>query len=182
LTKYHAVLEYDLEGNLARVANYELHGFDFTLLWNGRYLSAGIPSDVCLYMGAGDLPDYVSNPLSWPICSDRLANILCNSARDDIQLLECQIFRQQSMEEVLGYKIVNPLRRFSALDLTRSRISRDKWGRIIAVLKIAILDDKIDSKVHIFRLVEWPYMVIVTDGLAREFIGRDFVGLAFERL
>jgi len=182
LTKYHAVLEYDPSDRLAKVICYDLRSFDFTLLWNCAHKDADILDNVRLYISNGELPDYIANPLSWPIFSGRLIDIICNFAQVDIELLECHIFIEHSEQQVLGFKAVNTLKQFAALDPIYSRISRDKDGMITAVHKIAVLDDKIDSDVHIFRLIEWPYPLIISDELARALVGRRLVGIALERL
>jgi hypothetical protein len=77
---------------------------------------------------------------------------------------------------------VNVLTKIEALDIAQSQLSRDENGRISAVFKIAVSPEKVSKDVHIFRLSEWPYAIIVSDALAQDFVGKGLRGLAFERL
>ena len=77
---------------------------------------------------------------------------------------------------------MNVLTKIEALDIAQSQLSRDENGRISAVFKIAVSPEKVSKDVHIFRLSEWPYAIIVSDALAQDFVGKGLRGLAFERL
>ena len=178
---FHALI-YHQSSELAKVINYKLEGFEHTLLWDVNIIKGGVPYTVCLYLGPGERGDYLTNPLSRPICSDRLVHLIHRRGASGVQILEFRLLDANTERPVEGYRLVNVLTKIEALDIAQSQLSRDENGRISAVFKIAVSPEKVSKDVHIFRLSEWPYAIIVSDALAQDFVGKGLRGLAFERL
>lgn len=181
---FHRLLAYDARAELAEIVGYHLDGFDLTTLWEGQPMSPGLPPSVRLFVGPGELPDYVANPLSWPIGSARFVDILSRRAGADMQVLDAPLVDQLTGRPVVGYKIVNVARRLACLDRRRSEISyyRQQRRRIVAVPRIALKRGKVPASVHLFRIEEWPYEVIVSDELAQDCVGQGLRGVAFQQL
>jgi hypothetical protein len=180
---FHRFVAYDANDTLAEVIDYQLDGFDHTIFWEGRFLSDRVPNTVRLLMGDGKAGDFVVNPLSWPVCSERMVSLLASRAAHDIQLFDAPLIDAETKVRIPGYKIVNVIRRVACLDVEKSEISyeQDQPTKIFVIYTIAIDSTKVDPNIHLFRLEAWPYTVIVSDELARDFAGRGFSGIAFEK-
>jgi hypothetical protein len=182
MRKFHRLLRYDPEDKLTRVVEHSLANFDPTLLWEGARLVEAIPPSARLLVGPGEPSDYMANPLSWLICSQRFVDILIARAGQDLQVVDAPLYDAKSAQAVKGYKIVNVVRTVACLDLERSDVSYDKSvpGKIVAVWRIAVLAHKVPSDAHVFRMTEWPYEVIFSGEMANDCVGKGLRGLAFQ--
>jgi hypothetical protein len=179
---FHRLVHYDPLKELMRVVHYTLGDFDPTALWDGEPVTSGIPSAVRLFVAPGVRPDSMANALSWPICSERFAEILSLRATNDVQVFGAPLFESPTGKAVAGYKIVNVVRKVQCLDFANSEVSYDAQnpGKIIGVHRIAVIASRVPPDVHIFRMKEWPYEVIFSGELANDCVGKRLLGVAFQ--
>src|SRR5436305_8045284 len=100
------VLTYDDRDDLQSVSDYEMGEFDLTLFWNGEPFNGPIPADVKLFIGEGEPSDYLANPVSWPIVSNRLLTILNKLLKNDFQSYPAPVYDERS-RSVQGLHIIN---------------------------------------------------------------------------
>lgn len=182
MRQFYKLIPYDPREELQFVADYDLGSFDHTILWKGRHITESILRHVKLFVTLGATADYVGNPLSWPICSSRLISALLATIQQDCEILTAPTVDKETGEPIREFRLVNVLRRVACLNLERSDVSYDEQheNRIFMIYKIALDEAKIDRNVHLFRLTEWPYAVIVSDEFADQLVGQQFRGLALE--
>lgn len=93
-------------------------------------LFSGVPLDDAFYcnfkLKASDILspiDYVSNPLSWPVCSNRLVDLLKCHARGDFQCSDVTLIHESGKE--ISYQVVNLLRRLECFSKKRGEVRID---------------------------------------------------------
>src|SRR5437870_157878 len=82
------------------VVSYDLAGFDSTVLWECQQCSPALSPEIRLFVRPGNPVDYLGNPLSWPICSDRFVDLLSMRASKDYQILDPPLFDLISQEPI----------------------------------------------------------------------------------
>jgi hypothetical protein len=182
MRRFYRLLPHNPDGTLAQVIEYLMNGFDFAVFWSGKPLSHGIPATVRLFLSSGIDADYITNPLSWPICSDRFVDILTRRASKNFQVFDAPLFDSKTGLPIIGYKIVNVNRLVACLDIENSKLSwaKDRPSEIYVVYTIAIDSTKVDKSIHLFRLKEWPYPLIISEELANDLVGKGLHGLALK--
>lgn len=167
-----------------RVREYHLHGFDDSLLKRCRPRRKPIPSAVRLMViHSSDPVDYLLNPLSLEICSERLTTLLVTRAEADVQIFDAPLFDTDTKTPIAGYKILNYLRCIECLDMKKSDIEWDTdddgTRRIVGIWEWVLRSDSIPSSVHLFRCSEFPYSCFISDELAHDLVGKGLKGLGF---
>ena len=94
------VLSRDDREDLEFVSNYEMGEFDLTTFWAGQRFNEEIPSDVRLWVATGNPSDYLANPVSWPIISERLWALIEPLARTTCQLVTVPLYREDNITPV----------------------------------------------------------------------------------
>ena len=182
MRQFYKLIPYDAKQELQFVAKYDLGDFDHTMLWKSHHVPESLLQRVKLFLTMGEAADYVANPLSWPICSSRLVAAASTTIEKDCQILAAPLVDQETWKRVGGFHVLNVMRQVACLDLERSDISYDEEhaNHIFMVYDIVLDKSKIDENVHVFRLFEWPYAVIVSDVFANKLVGRQFHGLGLQ--
>jgi hypothetical protein len=177
------MLSLDPKEQFAPVVGYELAGFDPSTLLLGTRSIEPLPINLRLFLGPGSPADYVSNPLSWPICSKRLSEVIKRRTVGDVQIFQAPLFKAQTRDPVVGYEFVNACRCVPCLDIDRSKLSYfvDQPDEILVVYDFAIRTNNVDPALHFFRVEEWPFAIIISEELANDLVGMRFSGLALER-
>jgi hypothetical protein len=159
--------------DLMSVVDYEMGDFDLKSLWGKG--KSNLPDNVKLFVKKEYLkkPDLLGNPISWFICSDRLIEIWMPKIEADVQILNAPIYEVKTKKEIEGYKIFNPIRKVEALDKEKSVF----LGKIVTEF---VFDKKrIPNNLHVFRPVESPKAIIVSDELVKKLIDQNINGVAF---
>ncbi|MCI0393182.1 MAG: hypothetical protein MOB07_31015 [Acidobacteria bacterium] len=180
---FHQLIHHD-RGNLMTGVDTDTGDFDITIFWHGRRYEGSIPSDVRIYVdsSAKVRADYLNNPISWPICSNRMLEVLMKYASKDIQHFDAPLFDDKTREPVPGFKVVNLIRRIECLDMKKSVISySDDKKEILSVMEPVFIAKKIPKDIHIFRPEESHYHLIVSDELAKDLVSNYIAGVAFIR-
>ena len=166
------------------VVGRELGGFDWTLFRKGRPFLEAFPPAVKLFVNDGPAPDYLYNPLSWPICSMRLRQILEDGAGHDFQSVPAPLHHATSGERIEGYTIVNVTTIVDCLNIDKSTVSYMQIGgkQILHVIKYALNEAMIPHDVHLFRVKDSLTSIVLSDELATQTVGKGLKGLAFVRL
>jgi hypothetical protein len=162
------------------VVDYELHGFDVTSLWTGKELQKGLSGDIRIIIHrVGEAPDWLINPISWPIVSSRLAECLEGCAQADIQVLDAPLYDSNSGAALGGYHIVNVFKTSPCLDVNQSRFIRSSVsGRISVLTQAVIRRESVDERLRIFRLSEHFPTIICRRRVAEEIRQSKFLGLS----
>jgi hypothetical protein len=159
----------------------ETGGFDVREFWRGVRYEGLLPPTVRLDV-EGTPCDFVANPISWPICSSRMADVIERWAANDVQFFDAPLYDSRSKKPIRGYKIVNITRRIECLDLTKTTVAYSKKtkGRLSFVGNpMFIREIAVPPSVHIFRVSEWSSTKIVSDELAEDLVKNKFTGFAF---
>jgi hypothetical protein len=168
------VLAHENRDDLHAVGGYDLDDFDSTLLHSGQRFEAAIPEGVRLWVTAGDPSDYLGNPLSWAIVSERFWAIICPLVEQDCQTLTAQLYDQETRWPIPGYLLINPIRLFAAVKLRK--------GETDFTLQDLVIDAaRIPAGVHIFRLAESSSVILVSSSILSSVWRKGLKGLAFLR-
>lgn len=160
----------DSREDVESVEEYELGGFDVTVFWTGEKFNGQIPTNVRLNLGQGESVDYVPNPLSWPIISDRLWACIEPIAANSCQLVPAPLFREGN-RRVNGFQIMNVL-------CTVAAAKRDSDGEMLLTdLRLELAN--IPVGVHLFRLAESKTVLIASSTLLNHVSRKGIKGLAF---
>jgi hypothetical protein len=164
-----------------RVVARELDGFDVSAFWMGQRFQGPVPPTVRLYVDDDAAPDYVANPISWEICSSRMAAVVERLAGPDVQFVKAPLYREQSGEYVPDYLILNALRRLPCLDLTNSSVRYRDEGKtqIASVDPPVIKASRVPAGTHVFRSEEFFPFLFFSEELFQDLYGARMRGLAF---
>lgn len=182
MRQFYKLIPYDPEQELQMVADYDLGGLDHTILWRGWHVTENVLHRAKLFLTRGVTADYVANPLSWPICSGRLISAISAVIQKDCEILTAPTVDEETGEPIGEFRLLNVLRKVACLNVERSDISyhEEHKNRIFMIYQMALDGTKIDMDVHLFRLPEWPYAVIVSAEFADKLVGEQFRGLALQ--
>lgn len=169
-------LLFDTEGQFSEVVDYDLNGYDHTRLWKGKELDKNEGVGVRLTMSDAERrPDLMANPLSWLLCSQRLAAHLHERAPGCCQVMECNLVTVNG-DQVEGYKLLNVLKVIDVLDLDLSDYDIED-GVVEMVYTDVFSAAKLPLGDLMFRDSNFIYRVFLTDSLARGLGG--MTGFAF---
>lgn len=173
-------LGHDDRDDLEVVNDYEMGDFDLTTLWVGQPLTGQIPN--CVRLALNDNPedkasDYLGNPISWQIFSDRAAGAVRSLVEHDVQFFDPPIYDARG-RRVHRYRLLNPTNVIACLDLERSDVAYDDDGEI-SLLSEACVRTSAAKGHHMFRPTEYPYVVIVSQEFAERIAKLQPAGFAF---
>ncbi len=140
--------------------------------------------EVKLFINASKEPtDYLRNPLSWPIFSERMALLLFKKSRNDIQIFDAPLYDSRKETPIPGYKILNIVKCLPCLNLEKSTVSYSDIGKkkVRGVSDFIFDNNRIPNNICVFRPAEWRYSIFFSDSLAKSLIGKDLAGIAFLR-
>ena len=101
------------------IINYNPGEIESNLFWTGRRSIESLPVSTRLFVGAGPYADHLDNPLSWPIVSFRLNEILKRRAANGFQSVPAPLFMARTLAPVHGYSIINVSRYMACLNIER---------------------------------------------------------------
>lgn len=153
-------------------------GFDYQVLDVGRRIGA-LPKGITLTVdrSVNDSLDFdvVVNSLGWKIVSNQLGNALKEVAGNDIELLPVKIFGRDGKALRSDFCVINVLQTLEAISENKTVRSRDKSS----VLKLALMESKVSPDVHVFRVKEWRWPILIDDVAKRALNKEPHDGLAF---
>src|SRR5437899_437358 len=101
------LLTYDDREDLQAVSDYEIGEFDATFFWSGEPYPGIIPENVRLLVGEGDPSDFLGNPISWKIVSQRfLGHIARVVPEKDFEIFPAPLYNEKSLKPMEGYSVV----------------------------------------------------------------------------
>lgn len=170
--KTYYVLSYDdTRDDLESIADYEMGNFDLTVFWTGQKFEGEIPADVRLWISEGEPADYLPNPLSWPIVSERFYATIEPLVSNACQFVPPPIYRANSAACVGGYRIMNVTCRIAAAN-------RGAGGEI-SVADLRLESCRVPDDVHLFRLAESSTVLVVSSTFLNYVSGKGLKGFAF---
>jgi hypothetical protein len=161
------VLTHEDRDDLQSVTDYEMGGFDLTLFWSGKSFAGGIPSNVKLFLGEGAASDYLANPLSWAIVSERFLMNLKELLGNDSQYFPAHVY-DEKRQPLSGINILNVTR---CLDVLA--------GPLVSVDKIVLKEASIPSDTHLFRIIGHETLLIASEKMVQEVFDKKMQGIAF---
>lgn len=153
-------------------------GFSELTLDEGRRLGA-LPSGITLSIArrATDNLDFdvVVNGIGWKIVSTRLGDTLKKAAPNDIELLPVAITDLEGKVLREDFCVINVLQMLDIISEKKTVRSRNKKS----VFNLAIIGSKVPPDVHVFRVKEWPWALIVDDVAKHALTTQPHDGLVF---
>lgn len=170
----------DTEACVVVLNDYDLYGFKYTDLLIGKAIERW-DERICLYYEEeGEWEDYLANPLHWPLLSEHFVSIL-NRVKARIQYFPANIRNRATGERKTGYYVANITELIFALDLDAS--DYDLWdaqtGQVHRLNKLVIKKSKVNPTIHIFRLGEYPFSLIVSEELKKMLEFEKISGIDF---
>ena len=168
----HYILSYDASrDDIEAVSDYKLGQFDLTVFWSGQRFQGTIPPDVRLYVSDGKASDFLANPISWPIVSDRFFSQIRGLVEQSCQILDVPLFREGTNAAIDGFSLMSVTTTVSALE-SNNRI------REVSAQDLLLDPSRIPDDVHIFRLAESSTLLIVSSAVADLVIRNECEGVA----
>ncbi len=131
--------------------------------------------------GLSNVPDYIVNPLSWPICSLRFSRVLCQNCFSDIQIHDVNVMVKNGRS--ISLKAVNLMKSFDCFNFEKSqfRLSDSPSGKkyVSAIHEWVFDAEKIPKTVSLFRIPTMRSAVFIRSPLAEILIDSGMSGLAF---
>lgn len=175
MSKYY-VLSHDAGGeDLEAVVDYEMGDFNLTTFWYGGEIEGEIPSEVRLWVGKGQPTDYMGNPLSWPIVSERLWAVIGDLVAPSCQLVKVPLYYEGTSDSVDGFWLMNVTASISAVRATESHEN-------LSISSLVIDENCIPVDTHAFRLAESSTLIIVSDDVRKRISGKELQGIALIEL
>jgi hypothetical protein len=154
---------------------------DYSRLFEGSSVEAEfVQRFVLKAAGIPGTTDYLSNPLSWPICSGRMGRLLASICARDIQLVPLSVFLNSVPLE--QYMAINILNRIDCYDFTSGecRIGVSVTGQkyISAVYKWVLRANMIPDHISLFRVPIMDSVVFVKESAIDEIESAGMKGVA----
>ena len=160
------------------VCDYELGEFNSLDIVTRPDRIGEFPSTVQLVLSNGAKPDFIGNPLSWPICSERLIKAVAPFLAD-VEILSVPL--KTAYGPVSGFCVLHTLVHIDALDRKKSDIQYFDDGSIECVYKVRVDSSRVKGR-DFFRILDWPYELLISqrvaDAIVDAKVGR---GIAFLR-
>ncbi|NVI98883.1 hypothetical protein HV824_12235 [Myxococcus sp. AM009] len=152
-------------------------------LTKGRPVAPHLPptTEFSLYERAGDmLTDFIGNPDCVLYVSERAQQVL--AARGlvgaAVELLPFVLLDKRGRKMREPYFIANPLRSVSCVDRERSKYRLDGPDEIGDIRMLHVRDDSIPGDAQLFRVAEFPEMMVLRSDLLEAFQQAGLTGLA----
>ena len=171
MSKYYVLSHDSSRDDLEVVSDYEMDDFDLTAFWGGEEFQGNIPSGVRLWVTKGEPSDYLGNPVSWPIVSDRLWSHICAMAERQCQLVGLPLYYEGTETPVEGFSLMNVTCSVAAV---RSETPQPD----LSISNLVLDKSQIPQDVHVFRLAESSTVLIVSSALVEEMSGKHLQGIA----
>jgi hypothetical protein len=183
--KFFVLIINSQETKFQTISDYQMKGFDLMQLWHGDKLDGALPAAVKLFVDSTEpIADYLPNPISWPIVSDRLLGMLAPFINENhIQLIPAPVFDIKTKEKVAGYTIFNVTHKLPALDLEQSRVTYSPYDptKITYVTDYVFSTAKIPDSTHIFRLQQPSQDIVFSEEVVSALTGKGLNSIAFIR-
>jgi hypothetical protein len=185
---YRLVIDTDLKGVIT-IEDYDIGDdeFDHMQMWQGEKLPADYASTaqtvVRLYAQATRKSvDYMNNPLTWPLCSSKMVELLLAQCPEDIELFDSPIIDIKSKQVIPGYKVVNLTRKYDCIDLGKSNVaySRAKPREIRYIQDYHFKSSAIPHDAHLFRCLHDVSGVFMSAQLASAMSKAGISGVAYQ--
>jgi len=186
MSDYYKVLVDTDRRDLMRISSYELGGFDYRLLWSAKPLQGTLHCDAISHVRlfvekTNRAGDFVANPLSWPICSDRFVEIIRAHSPSAIETFDARIISKKDGVPIEGFQIVNVVDCVPCINLEMSKVSYDDdlGKQISGIYEFVLNRNAIPVDAHIFRASEWRFALFVTKQLASALTAAGMSGVAY---
>lgn len=173
MNNYYVLSHDSNRDDLEVVIDYEMGGFDLTKFWSGEKFQGSIPRDVRLWIAKGESSDYLGNPLSWPIISDRLWRLIRGLAQQCCQLVELPLYYKDTDKCAEGFSLMNVTCSVSAV---KSEVSD------LSISNLVLDESQIPPDMDIFRLAESSTVLVVSNALRELVSGKQLRGIALIEL
>ncbi|MFP2959050.1 imm11 family protein [Myxococcus sp. 1LA] len=152
-------------------------------LTKGRPVAPYLPptTELSLYERAGDmLTDFIGNPDCVLYVSERAQQVL--AARGlvgaELELLPFVLLDKRGRKLRESYCIANPLRSVPCVDRERSKYRLDGPDEIGDIRMLCVREGSIPDDAQLFRVAEFPEMMVLRSDLLEAFQQAGLTGLA----
>ncbi|WP_444932930.1 hypothetical protein [Microbulbifer sp. JTAC008] len=134
-----------------------------------------IPENVKIFV-EGKPCDYVGNPLSWHICSNRLAKHLETHASACVRLIDIPLY-YKSGARIDGYSLAIPTKNVDCLNYDKSEFLDGQGGP--TCMEPVIKRSSVKDLPPLFLVEGCPWTVLFSQGLIASLVGKGFTGIGF---
>jgi hypothetical protein len=149
----------------------------------GEVASTSFPDGVELRMsaraGGKAVRDVVRNTLGMVILSARARAVLDTVARAPMEYLPLVIIDHKGRRSAQPTFIANVLGRVDCVDLSASAFEESSMraGEFFSLSKLVLDPKRIDPQRNLFRIAQWPRLILVSDEVASALTAADLSGL-----
>ncbi|GHG88967.1 hypothetical protein [Comamonas sp. JC664] len=158
---------------------------DYFYLRDGVPMAGYLPptTALALYERAGDmLTDFIANPDTALYVSQPAQKVMGERGLTDtvVELLPFVLLDKRGRRIREPYAIANPLLKVACLDFERSKYRRaaSDPNEIAEVKVLCLREDEVPSDAQLFRVAEFPEMIVLRSDLLEAFQQAGLTGLA----
>jgi hypothetical protein len=161
------IISHTEDDSAMRVVDYEAEGHEFIELWKGVPIDKEVLSRMRLFVDDGANVDYLANPCSLFIASNRLLELLQKVAAHNFEYFDAPIRDLDGRESVKEYKLVNIIRVVDALA-----------EPLVTLQTMKIDSKKMPDDAHLFRIRGHESVKFCSGEVLSEMRGKGLTGIA----
>ncbi|ATB51511.1 imm11 family protein [Corallococcus macrosporus] len=156
---------------------------DYMQLTDGIPLKGTIPESTTFTLseeGGDMLCDFVENTSGTLIVSSRAREALETEGitGDDFEYLPVTLKDKRGRALKSRFYIVNPLQKVECMDRERSEFSASaRTDKILSVQQLVVRQDMVPARLKLFRLGEWPRVIVIRLDLVQRLQEAQLTGL-----
>ena len=180
---FHCCLKLTLDPRAAKIVELPDKVSRYFYLTKGRVVAPFLlpTTELALYEEAGDmLTDFIGNPDCVLYVSSRAEQVLTERGLigEAVELLPFVLLDKRGRKMREPYFIANPLRSVPCVDRERSKCRLDGPDEIGDIRMLHVREGDIPSDVQLFRVAEFPEMIVLRSDLLEAFQQAGLTGLA----
>ncbi|WP_426756051.1 imm11 family protein [Myxococcus sp. Y35] len=154
---------------------------DYRKLTKGFRLKGSIPESTTFTLseeGGDMLCDFVENTSGTLIVSTRAREALEAEGvtGDDFEYLPVTLKDKRGRALKSRFYIVNPLQKVECMDRERSKFSAYE-DEVLSVQRLVVRQEKVPAELKLFRLGEWPQVIVIRSDLVQRLQEAQLTGL-----
>lgn len=164
---------------------YDFKKIDHSDVFECRHLTKSYVDQFRFDIGAvkREWPDFIDSPISWPICSNRMRDVLSNVMKSEVMFLSLLL---DAGNKNIPYNLINILNKVNCLDLAASDVDfheeTDYSSSYLEVNYPVLTKEKIPDNIDIFRLQEDPLHFFVSKRIIEIIANNKLTGIGISKV